>query len=171
MTSTQTITEASTFTITHARYLASKIATDLKRMQRMYGRPTEKEISNYEAEAIAFFKAGYLATVTYGFKRNGEWIEPTLRYVAAELSGLATTDDDPGRVRPGADISDASFGSYLTYTLAWSNLTASDKESFEKALPLQRTGANEPTINGYLSQDKTYSAGGQSVSRSTVRSL
>jgi len=171
MTSTQTVTEASTFTITHARYLASKIATDLKRMQRLYGRPTDKEISNYEAEAIALFKAGYLATITYGFKRNNQWIEPTLRYVAAELSSLAASDDDPGKIRPGADISDASFGSYLTYTLAWWNLTGGDRESFEKGLPFQRTGATEPTINGDLAQDRTYSAGGQSLSRSSVRSL
>ena len=42
---------APTGTTTHARYVAAKIANDLKRIQRLVGRgiPTDMEISNYRA--------------------------------------------------------------------------------------------------------------------------
>src|SRR4051812_43126141 len=109
-------TESSTFTVTHARHMAAKVATDLKRMQRFYGHPSDTRIGQFEAEAIELIKAGYLGTVTYGFQRNGNWIEPTLRYTARDLAGASANDDDPGRIRPGADVSGAVFKSYLTYT-------------------------------------------------------
>jgi hypothetical protein len=171
MSTSFTITEANTFTITHAKYLASKIKTDLKRIQRMYDRPSDKTIDEYEAEAIAILKAGYLQTVTYGFQRDGKWVEPTLIYNAADIAGWTASDDDPGRIRPGAGITGASFTSYLTYTPAWSKLTVAEQDSFKHGLPFQRTGAPAPGIDGYLIQDRTYSAGGQSLSRSSVRSL
>lgn len=111
-----TLSDSITFTLTHAKHLGAKVATDLKRMQRFYGYPSDSSIADYEVEIIEFLKNGYLGTVTYGFKRGDSWIEPTLRYSARELSGIDANDDDPGKVRPGADISGASFYSYLTYS-------------------------------------------------------
>ena len=80
-----TTTESSVFTITHARHLAAKVATDLKRMQRYYGHPGNADIDAFEAEVIALMKAGYLGRVWYGFKRAGRWIEPTIKYTARDL--------------------------------------------------------------------------------------
>src|SRR5271168_132930 len=131
-------TESSTFTVTHARHMAAKVATDLKRMQRFYGSPSDESIASYEAEATEMIRAGYLGTVTYGFKKDGNWIEPTLRYTARDLAGASANDDDPGRIRPGADISGASFYSYMTFNADWSALTAAQRESFEKTLPFVR---------------------------------
>ena len=98
-----TITDTTTFTITHARHMAAKVAADLKRMQRFYGRPFDSDITSYESEIVEMLKAGYLGTVTYGFKRDGDWIEPGLRYTARELAGDAA-NDDPGRVRPAQTL-------------------------------------------------------------------
>jgi hypothetical protein len=165
-----TITESTTFTITHARHMAAKVATDLKRMQRFYERPTDSQITNIETEVIELLKSGYLGTLTVGFKRNNEWIEPTLRYTARDLSGMATNDDDPGRVRPGADTLEASFYNYLTYSSAWDALTQAEKDAFKARMPYQRTGAQEPTVNGRMETDKNYSAGGKALSRASVRS-
>ena len=170
MTYSYTLAETTTFTLTHAKHMAAKVATDLKRMQRLYGYPNDAEVAGYEAEAIEFIKAGYVGTVNYGFRRNGEWIEPTLRYTARDLAGGSANDDDPGRIRPGADISRASFYSYMTYSAAWHSLTVSEKAEFEKRLPFPRTGAPEPSINGYLSNDRTYSSGGRALDRARVRS-
>ena len=170
MTYSYTLAETTTFTLTHAKHMAAKVATDLKRMQRLYGFPNDSEIAGYEAEAIEFIKAGYLGTVTYGFRRNGEWIEPTLRYTARDLAGGSANDDDPGRIRPGADIRGATFYSYMTYNLAWQSLTDAERSKFEKRLPFSRTGAPEPRINGYLSNDRTYSSGGRALDRASVRS-
>ncbi len=172
MTSSYTYSESGseTFTVTHARHMAAKVATDLKRMQRLYGAPSDTNIADYEQEIIEFLKAGYLKEVTYGFWRNGDWIEPTLRYTAKELAGAAASDDDPGRVRPGANITGAAFYSYMTYSASWSNATEAERDSFGARLPFTRGGAPEPGVSGYFSQDRTYSSGGRALDRASVRS-
>ena len=170
MTYSFTLSETETFTVTHARHMAAKVATDLQRMQRFYGYPSDDRIAEFEAEIMEFMKAGYLATVTYGFRRDGQWIEPTLRYTARDLAGSSANDDDPGKVRPSANTGNASFYSYMTYSSAWDALTDSEKAAFRKRLPFTRTGAPEPGVNGYLSDDRTYSSGGRALNRASVRS-
>jgi hypothetical protein len=165
-----TITETKTFTLTHAKHLASKVAADLKRMQRFYGGPDDARIDRLEGEITELLRQGYLDTVTYGFRRDGDWIEPTLRYTAREMAGDGL-DDDPGRVRPGANVTGASFYSYLTHNAAWDALTSTQRTAIEQQLPVQRTGAPEPSVSrGYFADDKTYSSGGRALGRASVRS-
>jgi hypothetical protein len=166
-----TIAETESFTITHARRMAAKVATDLKRVQRLYGDPSDARIANYETEITLLLKEGYLETVTYGYQRDGNWIEPTLRYTARDLAGAAANNDDPGKVRPGANIGGAEFRSYMTYNAAWDRLTDAEKEAFQKNLPFSRGNASEPGVSGYLSSDRTYSSGGRALDRSSVRSF
>lgn len=170
MASSFTVSESASFTITHARHMAAKVAADLKRMQRLYGAPSDSDISAYEGEVVALLKAGYLGTVSYGFRRGGQWIEPTLRYTARDLSGKSTNDDDPGKVRPWANVTGASFYSYLSYSSAWDSLSTEQRVAFKDTLPVNRGGAAEPGISGYLEADRSYSAGGWALGRSSVRS-
>ena len=169
MSSSFTVTGTGTFTVTHARHLAAKIAADLLRIQRLYGEPANWLITAYQAEAVALLKAGYLGSVSYGYKRNGAWIEPSLHYTASDLSGLGV-DDDPGRVRAGANIAGASFYSYLTYSPAWDALGLAERERFKSSLPFRRVGAFAPGVDGYMHADRTYSAGGLALNRCSVRS-
>lgn len=168
--SSYTSSDSVTFTLTHAKYLASKVATDLKRIQRLYGSPSDSEIAGYEAELTEFLKKGYLQEVTYGFKVNGVWTEPTLRYTARDLAGGYSNDDDPGKIRPNANIGGAYFSSYLTYTWSYHFLPEEEKNAFKSKLPFQRSGAPEPGVNGYLSSDKSYSSGGKALNRSSLKS-
>jgi len=168
--SSYSYTESETFTVTHARHMAAKIATDLKRIQRLYGRPYDFEIEDYEAEAVALMKAGYLSSVTYGFQRSGSWIEPTLVFTARDLAGGAANDDDPGRIRPGKDVSAAGFTSFLSYTSSYFSLSQAERDTFKSGLPVQRTTGSEPPVDGYMAADRTYSAGGRALDRSSVRS-
>jgi len=170
MSSSFTTSESTSFTVTHARKLAAKVATDLRRMQRFYGQPSLSDIVDYEEEATQLLKAGYLKEVSYGFKKDGDWIEPTVKYTARTLGSLSANDDDPGRVRPGKDISGASFHSFLSYTAAWYKLDKSERDAFKSNLPHQRTSGTEPSVNGYFHGDKTYSSGGRALDRSSVRS-
>nr|VFJ74896.1 MAG: hypothetical protein BECKFW1821C_GA0114237_10678 [Candidatus Kentron sp. FW] len=170
MSYSHTFSDTTTFTVTHARHLASKVATDLKRVQRFYGNPADSIIASYEEEAIELLKAGYLGAVAYGFKRNGYWIEPTLQYTAHEFAGIAANNDDPGKVRPGANTNGAGFSSFLTYSPAWYRLSRLEQEAFESHLPFRRTAGEEPGVLGYFSSDLTYSAGGRSLNRASVRS-
>lgn len=169
--STFTFTESITFTVTHARHIAAKVATDLKRMQRFYGAPSDADISGFEAELTELLREGVLQSVTYGFQRNGDWITPTLRYTERDLAGGSANDDDPGLIRPGADVSNAVFGSYLTRNNKWWSKTDQEREAIEARLPFSRTGAPQPGVSGYFADDKTYSAGGRALGRATVRTL
>lgn len=163
-------TESTTFTYTHARHLGAKVATDLKRMQRMYAYPTDASIEHYEAEVIELLRHGYLDKVTYGFRRDGNWVEPTLRYTAQELAA-GTDDDDPGRIRPGANVSGADFHSFLEYNSSWFALSSGEQARFKEALPFQRGTGNAPGVSGYFADDRHYASGGRSLSRSSVRSF
>jgi len=169
--SSYSYTDTITFTVTHARHIAAKIATDLKRIQRLYGGISDHEIADYEAEAIDLMKAGYLGSVTYGFKRDGMWIEPTLHYSARDLAGGGADDNDPGRIGANANIAGANFSSFLSYSSAWWQITETERDAFKKSLPFYRSSGTEPPVNGYLNSDRTYSAGGRALDRSSVRSF
>jgi hypothetical protein len=150
--------------------MASKVATDLKRVQRFYGAPSDTRIANYETELVELLKAGFLSEVTYGYQRNGSWIEPTLRYTAKDLQGMAANDDDPGKVRAGADVGNASFCSFLTYSSTYYTASEATRAALHRALPFSRGDSGEPGVSGYFSLDRTYSAGGQALNRQSVRS-
>ena len=163
-----TFEESTTFTIVHARHMAAKVATDLLRFQRFYGKPSNSQIDAYEAELTALIKEDYLQTVTYGFRRNGRWVV-ALRYHAV-AGGQLVADDDPGKLKPDADVSNCLFGSFLEHNLKWFVLTTQAQASFCKTLPFQRSDGTQPGVEaGYWSEDLTYSAGGRGISRSVIK--
>ena len=162
------VAESESFTVTHARKLASKVATDLLRIQRFYDRPSYQAIDDYEIELIELLKPDCLGTVTYGFWRNGAWAM-AVRYRALP-GGILVDDNDPGRIRPGLDVIGASFYSYLTYSDAWWQLTGDERETIRSRVPISRSGTPEPGVEGgYWEDDRSYSAGGRGLSRSTLR--
>jgi hypothetical protein len=170
MTNSFTQSQAVTFTLTHARHLAAKVATDLKRMQRFYGAPSDTHINELEEELVALLKNGYLKAITYGFKRDGKFIVPSLYYTAHELLTLNTQDDDPGKVLPGADVSNAHFNSYLERSQAYFDASDDERNAFNQSIDIQRVGIPKPEAEGYFSKDLTYSSGGRSLNRSTLKS-
>jgi hypothetical protein len=142
----------------------------LKRIQRLYaGGPNDQWIAWYIQELVELLKGDYLRKVTYGFRRNGSWVEPTLIYTAHDLRfGLSVADDDPGRVQPWANVAGAMFGSFLEYSAAWLALTPWQRVALN--LPFERTTGDEPAVDGYLVDDRTYSSSGRALSRASVRS-
>lgn len=167
--SSYTTTETSSFTITHARYIASKVATDLKRFQRFYFSPSDDLIDRYEGELAGLLKHDAVETVVYGFQRNALWTPASVRYRALP-GGMLMADDDPGKIRPGIDVAGARFTSFLSYSTAWSNLSQSERNSIERGLPIQRSNGSPPALeSGAWSDDLGYSAGGRGLGRSSVR--
>lgn len=164
---TYTTTDSVTFTVTHARHIAIKIGTDLKRMQRFYGKPDDNAITNYEKEVIALLKGDYLERIEYGFKTsNGRW-RIALKYEARH-GGLIIADDDPGGIRPGVDKSGCQFHSFLVTNYKWTNLSAEEQERVYKEadVSFRRTAGDEP--QGNWTVDRAYSAGGRGVQRSSL---
>ena len=168
MTYTTLLTESRTFTVTHAEHIAAKVATDLLRLQRFYGRPADTVINDFEKELVQLLKHGYLDTIIYGFEKADSWVV-ALRYhttIGSDLVG----DDDPGQIRPGQDINGAIFSSFLKYNNVWGTLSHGEREAFKRKHPIQRISASEPGIrDGFWETDRTYSAGGRAVRRSTLR--
>ena len=133
-----------TRTITHARYVAVKIAADLKRLQRLVGSgvPSDATIEAYQREAEQLLYDGYLGTVTYGFRKGNEWIM-ALQYHSTSSGGI--TDQDPGGIRVYQDVSDARFGSFLIYSDKWNAISPEERLRYEKEkLPFVRSGGTEP---------------------------
>lgn len=164
---TYTTTESTTFTVTHARHVAIKVGTDLKRMQRFYDRPTDPEIADYEREFIALLTGRYLDKVEYGFQSvDGDW-RLALRY-EARYGGVLIADDDPGRVRPGVSVDSCEFGSFLITTSAWAVLSEWERDRIyvEAGVTFRRSVGTEPRGNWIA--DKTYSAAGRGVERSSL---
>ena len=165
---TQTGTQTSTFNITRARYVTSKLKADLKLLQRAYDAPSDADIEAYGEEAALLLRDGLLGDVTFGFRRNGNWIL-ALRYIA-RTDGTLEADDRAGRVPRGVDMTGASFYSYLTYSAAWGWLDWQRRQEIEKSLPVNRTAAPAPgTAGGYWTSDKMYSSNGSGLGRMSFR--
>ena len=170
MNMTATRTHNETFTINHARYITSKIKADLKLLQKAYGAPPDSRIEDFGEEAALLLRDGYLGSVTYGYRRAGNWIL-ALHY-KARSDGTLQADDRAGKVPRGIDTTRAAFYSYLTYSASWFALTALQRQMVEAGLPIDRVGADPPgTEGGYWAADKTYSSKGTGVARSTFRRL
>ena len=165
---TRTGTFSDTFTVAHARQIASKVATDLLRFQRFYRSPSDHWINSYEAELTILLKYDAVDTVIYGFQRNGRWTMASARYVALP-GGSIRADDDPGKIRPGFDVSNAHFTSFLTYSSNWTRLSSATRKDIESELPFQRAAGNSPALErGQWLGDRNYYAGGRGLGRSTV---
>src|SRR3989338_6418496 len=164
---TQTQSNSVTFTISHAKHIAAKVASDLMRFTRFYKNPSIAEINNYEIELTALLKAGYLDKVIYGFYRNDKWVEALMYHAAPD--GTLVGDDDPGKIRPGTDVPGESFTSHLWRNSRWYELSQGEKEAFYAELPIKRSPSAVMELeNGYWSSGLSYSAGGRSITRSTI---
>jgi len=163
----QTYTTTETWSRTHARYVAGKVAADLRQMQQAYGQPTDAAIVDYLVELVVLLTDGYVSDVSYGHRRNGAWVA-ALKYTA-DMYGDLSIDDRSGRIPRGADITGASWHSFLTFSDKWSVLSLRQRESIERQLPFVRTDGVEPVIRiGDWFRDKTYSSAGCGLRRACV---
>jgi hypothetical protein len=162
MTTSYTLSE--TFSITHAQHIASRVAGDLRLMSRYYGRPTLGEVEDYLDEIAQLLVKGYLGTFEVGFRRAGCRVF-TLYYEA--LGDGTLSDARAGGVPTDADITGASFFSYVTYTNSLLTLGAAARAAVLAGLPVQRTEQPEPVDgNGsWVLDDRNYAAGGLGLRR------
>jgi hypothetical protein len=169
MTTSYTRSASNTYSLASARYVASKIATDLRQVQRYYGQPSDADIADYALEAALLSHGGYVDKAIYGFQRAGKWI---LALEYTNVNGTLVTDDRAGGIYRHADTSGTVFSSFLYYSWKWSQLTGTDLADFTDLLPINRTTAPAPGYTGgYHASDRTYSAHGTGFTRSTYRPI
>lgn len=169
MTTSYTVSATETFSESAARYVASKVATDLRQLQRYYGSPSDTEIADYAKEIAVLAEHGHVKNVIYGFKRGSNWIL-TLEYTA--VNGTLTTDDRAGGIYRYANVTGTSFHSYMNRTQSWWDLTTQGRDEINKKLPFTRTPGQAPGYTGgHHTFDRTYSAQGTGFTRSSYRPL
>ncbi|MBB5774064.1 HORMA-1 domain-containing protein [Nonomuraea jabiensis] len=169
MTTSYTRAESQSYSLASAKYVASKIATDLRQVQRYYGSPSDDDIEDYALEAALLSYGRYVDKIIYGFQRSGNWIL-SLEYTSAD--GTLVADDRAGGIYRHANTDGAIFTSYLYYSWKWSQLVGADRDDFVELLPFARTSAPAPGYTGgYHTSDRTYSAHGTGFNRSTYRPL
>lgn len=168
MSFTMTRTATESFTLTHAKYLASKVTADLKRCQQRYGKPSDGDINDYGTELALLLRDGFVSTYEFGFKRNDQRVV-SWNYTV-DASGNMTSDDRPGGIYTGAEITGATWFNFLNYTAAWRSLDFTQRQRIEADLPIQRTPGTAPADGlGYWVTDRTYSSTGVAMSRKTFR--
>lgn len=162
-------TTTSSFTITNARYVASKIAADLRLCHNYYGYPGADIIPSYAEEFAQLLNKGYVYQYEFGFKQDGQRVL-CWRYTVDEYGNV--TDNPPGSLTSSVDVSAARYYNYLWHSSKWNALPQSEREAFERLLPIQRTGCEAPSDGlGYWTSDKTYASGGRGVTRQTFRPI
>ena len=168
MSFSYTRTATATFTITHARHLASKVAADMHLCAAYYGRPSEERIREYAEELAQYLNEGYVREYEFGYKKNNNRVV-SWRYRVDE-NGVLTTDDRAGKVVPYVDITDAVFFNFLTQSSRFLQLTSEQQARFESGLPLQRIGGEPPSDgSGYWVSDRNYFSGGCGLNRQTFQ--
>ena len=164
---TNTFTTSTTFTRTNAEYLASKVVSDLRGMKDYYCRPNESLIWDYYEELAELLVGGYVASVEYGFKRNGQRVV-TLFYELRTDGSLA--DGKSGGVYARADMSGTTWFSFLVYSRKWNLLSPSAQQEIKARLPIQRSSGQAPQDgSGYWITDRSYSSQGVGTQRRTFR--
>jgi hypothetical protein len=157
-------TASETFSIVHARHISSRVAADMRLMNRYYSYPADAHIEDYLEEIAQLLAEGYLRTFEIGFKRDGQRLF-TLRYEVRADGTLS--DSRAGGVPTNIDIAGASPFNYLTYSTKWFALDRDERDAFKATLPVQRTPGDEPTDGqGYwVHEDRSYAAGGTGLFR------
>ena len=165
-----TYTRTQTGTITHARYVAAKIAADLSRLRRLVGTntPTDENIRKFEKEAIMLLRDEYLDEVTYGFQKNDIWVL-AIKYKAqyGRDGSCVIKDDSPGGIRPDTQVVGSYFTSFLTYSNKWWGLSDEKQRVYKKTLPIERVGGTEPD-GDWGEYDKDYASGNIGVKRKKI---
>lgn len=168
LTMSYTYTRSDTFTETHAKHLAAKVVADLYQCSIFYDRPAASAMADYRDELVILLRDGYVQAYEFGFKQNGRRIV-CWRYEVGPDGGLHA-DDAAGGLIPGANVRNADYYNFLTFSSEWFALSPSAREAIESRLPFRRLPGSLPADgNGYWVDERGYSAGGVRIQRRVFR--
>ncbi|QEG35823.1 HORMA-1 domain-containing protein [Bythopirellula goksoeyrii] len=168
--STYTYTQSSTFTVTHAKHLASKIAADLNACSRLHGQPAISSVKSYNEELIELLRNGYLSRYEFGFKCDDKRVLSWSYDITP--AGNIETDDRAGKMSAYVDLSGTTFFNYVWYSGKYHGMNSDQQATFKGTHPINRTPGDPPAdgVGYWTGTEKNYSAGGTEVSRRSFRS-
>ena len=166
MSSTYTISE--TFSLSHARRLAAKVAADMYQCQRFYGYPTDTQIENYQQELTVLLHGGYVKSYEFGFKTKNERRVVSWHYTVGPSGDLE--GGRSGGLYPSADITNALTFNFLTYSSEWFALSQAERDKVKASYAVRRTDGSPPRDgSGYWDSSRHYASGGVAVTRKEFR--
>ena len=166
---TFTSSSTATFTVTHARHLASKVTADMNVCRRYYGKPAQTVVDEYNEELTELLRFGYIDQYEFGFKKDGRRVL-SWRY-CVDSSGSLAGDDRAGKLLPSADIAGCDYFNTIWRSADWWALTDEERNKFDGTVPVTRSPA-ATLIDGsgyWTGTEKSYYAGGTGVTRSSFR--
>ena len=168
MTTSYSYTTSETFTRTHARRLAAKVAADMHQCQRLYGHLTDAEIEDYQEELTTLLHGRYVKSYEFGFKTKDDRRVVSWFYTvgpAGDLEGGRS-----GGLFPSADISDAVVFNFLSYNSEWSALSDKERDKIKASYSVQRVEGSPPKDGkGHWDSSRHYASGGVAVTRKEFR--
>lgn len=166
MSSTYTISE--TFTLTHARRLAARVAADMHQCQRFYSRPTETEIESYQGELIVLLHGGYIKSYEFGFKTKDERRVVSWHYTVGPSGDLE--GGRSGGLYSAANVASAVWFNFLTPSAEWYALSTAERDKIKANYSVRRTDGSPPQDgNGYWDSSRQYTSGSVAVTRKEFR--
>src|SRR5260370_37209848 len=142
------ITTTESFTLTHARRLAARVAADMHQCQRFYSKPTDTEIESYQEELIVLLHGGYIKSYELGFKTKDERRVVSWHYTVGPSRDLE--GGRSGGLFPAADVSGALWLKLVTPSSEWYALSTVERDKIKASYSVQRTDGSPPRDgNGY----------------------
>lgn len=159
-----------TFTLTHAKHLASRVTSDLYQCHNFYGEPSAEQVTRYEEELIVMLVGSYIREYEFGFKKNDQRIVSWQYRVNSSGDLVGGSDDRSGGIYARADISGATYFNFMSYSQAWFDLTFDARNDVKSEHSVERsTGQLPGDGSGYWHTDRTYSSAGVAIERRTFR--
>ena len=169
---TNSYSTSETFTLTHAKHLASKVVSDLYQCRKFYGEPSEAQIARYQDELIVMLAGGYVKDYEFGFKKNDLRVVSWQYLVNASGDLVGGADDRSGGIYARADISGATHFNFMSYSQAWLDLASNEQSIVRTKHSINRNAGYLPSDgSGYWQTDRTYSSAGVAIERKTFRPL
>lgn len=112
----------------------------------------------------------YVANYEFGFVRQSDNERILTWRYSVDSGGNLNSDDRPGRIVSGVNITGATFRSYMNYTELFTKLTPEERDAYKEKLPVGRVGA--PAYGSSLGtwqSDLTYSSTGVAMVRQTFK--
>jgi hypothetical protein len=164
MSSTGTNTSTTSFTLTDARRLASKVAADMDQCNQFYGYPSHEAILKYLDELTIKLSEKCIEAYEFGFetpdgKRVISWkytVSPAGDLVGGRAGGLYSK----------ADVSDAKHFNFLTPNRNWYAKTDLERSRIDSRHAVKRSLSSGPSDgNGYWAEERIYDSGGVAMTR------
>lgn len=158
---------AETFSLTSAKYLASKVTADMRRCAQIHGRPLPSDIDNYGTELALLLRDGYINDYEFGFEIDDKRI---VSFFYKVIGGqLTASDDRPGKIYDGS-VSGSSFFNFIHRSSKWFSLSQAERDAFNALSPITRVGGSPPADGaGYWVKDLSYTKDGVALERKTFR--